>query len=138
MVLSRGIECDAIRGDFEFMTLFRKQVAMLPVKFWARYLPDPDPRRHYLRWQQRKALDKFIGDVLDRHVSNRESNADTSPSQSKNRVAIDYALEAYNEGNKSASSKGKLDSGFKQIVISQYVYQFFIQLSANVFTPALH
>lgn len=107
------------------MALFRQQASMLPVKFWERYLPDPDPRRHYIRWKNRRALDRFIGRVVDARFVNGEMGDPEIDSQGlpgRKRIAVDHAFETYNDAAQHSTDKkpvDKLDPEFREILITQ-------------------
>ncbi|PKX89031.1 cytochrome P450 [Aspergillus novofumigatus IBT 16806] len=63
-----GIKCNAQRDDDEFLELFRKQAALAPQDFWSRYLYDVSPRRHYQKWSNGRALDRYVGCLVDKRV----------------------------------------------------------------------
>ncbi|KAI2786149.1 hypothetical protein POX_g08531 [Penicillium oxalicum] len=65
-----GIKCNAQRDDDEFLELFRKQAALAPQDFWSRYLYDINPRRYYRKWSNGRALDRYVGRLVDQREAN--------------------------------------------------------------------
>ncbi|KAK2768751.1 hypothetical protein FQN54_000607 [Arachnomyces sp. PD_36] len=87
-----GIECNAQRDEDEFLTLFRKQASLAPQDFWSRYLYDISPSRHYQKWKHGRALDRYVGRIVDQRIT-------TGPSalmadEKAKYYAIDDAIEA--------------------------------------------
>ncbi|KAL1861257.1 hypothetical protein Plec18170_001772 [Paecilomyces lecythidis] len=101
---SRGIECNAQRDDDEFLELFRAQAALAPQDFWSRYLYDISPSRHWKKWKNGRALDNYVGRIVDKRIAHGPA---TAPVDEKSKYfAIDDAI-AIGLNNKSISGDAK-------------------------------
>ncbi|KAJ9200740.1 hypothetical protein DTO164E3_3890 [Paecilomyces variotii] len=99
-----GIECNAQRDDDEFLELFRAQAALAPQDFWSRYLYDISPSRHYRKWKNGRALDNYVGRIVDKRIAHGPA---TAPVDEKSKYfAIDDAI-AIGLNNKSISGDAK-------------------------------
>lgn len=118
----RGIDCDALRAEHRFMTLFRNQASLLPTAFWARYLIDPNPVNAFLRWRNRRDLDSFIGKIVDDRFKARSagSSGEEAPLKRQKMIAIDYALEVYGELQQKGDNS-HLTAESRDMIITQYV-----------------
>lgn len=65
----RQLKCNAQREDDEFLTLFRKQASFAPSDFWSRYLYDINPSRNYQKWRHGRALDRYVGRIVDNRAA---------------------------------------------------------------------
>lgn len=102
------------------MMLFRRQALLLPVEFWARYLLDPNPLRHYRRWKNRRGLDRFIGDIIDERFAARLDGT-VQERNSRKLYAVDYAIDVYMEdfGKEIGRRPTTLDAGYRENLITQ-------------------
>lgn len=107
----RGLECNAQRDDDEFLELFRKQASLTPQDFWSRYLYDVSPSRHYQKWKHGRALDHYVGRIVDDRINNR-------PSEKSRYHAIDDAI-AVNRDDKTGSNEtGVSDKEMREMLIA--------------------
>ena len=117
----RGVDCNAIRQDTKFMTVFYRQAQLLPVEFWARYFPHPNPLVHFRRWQNRRTLDALIGDMIDERAKSIQGETSQKTGK-KPSVVVDYALETGMEQSKSSRGVHKvprMDGKMRDDLISQ-------------------
>jgi len=94
---SRGIKCNAQRNEDEFLELFRAQASLAPQDFWSRYLYDISPRRHYQKWKNGRALDRYVGRLVDDRIIN-------SPIEKNMNYAIDDAI-SFNNRNRNMGTE---------------------------------
>lgn len=117
LTVTRAIECNAQRDDDEFLELFRKQASLAPQDFWSRYLYDLSPSRHYQKWKHGRALDRYVGRIVDERFSNGPTAA---PEGDKRKYyAVDAAIETSNSRKKvSANSVRRLDKETRDMLIT--------------------
>src|SRR4051794_4575698 len=84
---NRGVDCNAVQQDHEFMVSFLRQAQLQPVAFWARYVVHPNPMVHYRRWVNRRNLHAFIGQIVDDRYT---STAREEKTGGRQRPSIDY------------------------------------------------
>ncbi|ORY61464.1 putative cytochrome P450 [Pseudomassariella vexata] len=96
-----GLKCNAQRDDDEFLELFRKQASLAPQDFWSRYLYDISPQRHYQKWKHGRALDRYVGRIVDERIVH-------VPDEKSKYHAIDEAI-ATNRDYHSLSDKETRD-----------------------------
>ncbi|KAJ5123994.1 uncharacterized protein N7515_007819 [Penicillium bovifimosum] len=93
-----GTKCNALGDDDEFLELFRKQAALAPQDFWSRYLYDVSPSRYYRKWSNGRALDRYVGRLVDERVA---SGPTAIPSEKAKFYAIDDAISTSRTLNKA-------------------------------------
>lgn len=108
-----GIKCNAQRDDDEFLDLFRKLACMAPQDFWSRYLWDISPSRTYRKWKHGRALNHYVGRIVDERMTNGPSVT----GDEENYYAIDDAIAA-NRGVKRVSNNYTEDET-RDMLISQ-------------------
>jgi cytochrome P450 len=111
----RGIKCNAQRDDDEFLELFRKQAALAPQDFWSRYLYDVSLRRHYRKWSNGRALDRYVGRLVDQRVV---SGPTAVPSEKAKYYAIDDAIATSRNLNKSIPPTTAMDKYTRDMLIA--------------------
>ncbi|KGO64317.1 Cytochrome P450 [Penicillium expansum] len=110
-----GIKCNAQRDDDEFLELFRKQAAMAPQDFWSRYLYDVSPRRYYRKWSNGRALDRYVGRLVDQRVI---SGPTAIPSEKAIYYAIDDAIATSRTLNKTIPLNNSVDKYTRDMLIA--------------------
>jgi cytochrome P450 len=111
----RGIECNAQRDDDEFLDLFRRQAALAPQDFWSRYLYDVNPRRCYQKWNNGRALDRYVGRLVDQRVV---SGPTSIPSDKAKYYAIDDAIATSRTLNKTIPPSTSMDKDTRDMLIA--------------------
>ncbi|KAI1121083.1 putative cytochrome P450 [Nemania abortiva] len=109
-----GIDCDAQRDDDEFLTLFRTQASLAPSDFWSRYLYDISPRRNYLKYKNGRALDRYVGRLVDRKVV-ETTDEETKSDDDKDYSPTDYAIHA---NRKNINSQGVVEKETREMLMA--------------------
>ncbi|GES65079.1 cytochrome P450 [Aspergillus terreus] len=110
-----GIECNAQRDDDEFLDLFRRQAALAPQDFWSRYLYDINPRRYYQKWSNGRALDRYVGRLVDQRVVMGPTSI---PSDKAKYYAIDDAIATSRTLNKTIPPTTSMDRDTRDMLIA--------------------
>ncbi|KAJ5475726.1 hypothetical protein N7539_008013 [Penicillium diatomitis] len=110
-----GIKCNAQRDDDEFLELFRKQAAMAPQDFWSRYLYDINPRRYYRKWSNGRALDRFVGRLVDQRGVTSSASALGEKAQ---QFALDDAIICSRTLSKTMSPTSSIDKDTREMLIA--------------------
>ncbi|KAJ5554882.1 hypothetical protein N7535_007325 [Penicillium sp. DV-2018c] len=112
-----GTKCNAQRDDDEFLDLFRKQAALAPQDFWSRYLYDVRPSRYYQQWSNGRALDRYVGRIVDERVLSGPT-ASLSEKGTGKYYAIDDAIAASRTLNKSIPPTTSMDKSTRDMLIT--------------------
>ncbi|KAH9894499.1 cytochrome P450 [Xylariomycetidae sp. FL2044] len=116
-----GVSCDDVRGENKFMAPFLRQAQLLPIDFWSRYFPHPNPMVHYRRRTNGAKLDASIGEIVDARFAAR-TQLNAAESAKKKHVVVDYAIDAHieNSTRKGDRSVGtRIDDDVREDIISQ-------------------
>lgn len=106
---TRGIKCNAQRNDDEFL-----EASLAPQDFWSRYLYDISPRRHYKKWKNGRALDRYVGRLVDDRIIN-------GPVDKSMHHAIDEAISFNNRNNKmDGETRDMLIASVKTLIFAEH------------------
>ncbi|KAL5360639.1 cytochrome P450 [Aspergillus floccosus] len=110
-----GIKCNAQRDDDEFLELFRRQAALAPQDFWSRYLYDVNPRQYYQKWSNGRALDRYVGRLVDHRIVGGPT---AIPSEKGKYYAIDDAIATSRNLNKTIPPTTSMDRYTRDMLIA--------------------
>lgn len=113
---NRRNSCGSQWEEDEFLELFKKQVSFCPQDFWSRYLYDISPRRHYQKWKNGKALDRYVGRVIDERAANPPGADEKGVNLPFH--AIDDAIAWNREQNGSTDPRAPLDKETRDMLIT--------------------
>lgn len=111
------IDCKAQTEDHPLTAGIRMQADLQPVALLARYLPDPNPYRRWLRARNTKRINNLIVQIVQDRINKPEAVALDGKKVKKHHF-VDLALEAFNEQNGDGKVTG-ISPQFLEMMTSQ-------------------
>ncbi len=125
-------ELNTQRSEHPILTLFRRQVGLLPGPSTGRWESLTRwPIISLMLWYTGRQLDQHVGEALDQRYAKRTADEKSRPAgegagtRKKTRYSIDLALDTYEKqfqdpGKKTASMDDRLDPTFRRSAIDQF------------------